>query len=165
MALTATTLRPMELGDIDRVLELERGIFPAPWTEAMVREELAAPGRSYLVVEDQGLVVGYGGVMIVEGDAHIMNLAVAPGSRRKGVATMLMLQLVDEALERGAAHLTLELRVSNAGARALYEKFGFATVGVRPRYYRDEDALIMWALDVDGAAYRERLQAIRGEVA
>lgn len=162
--MTAPPLRPMEAADLPTVLRLERAIFSEPWTEGMFRDEVAGPGRTYLVAGTGSQIVGYGGVMVVEGDAHIMTMAVAPGHRRTGIATRLLLALVDEALRLGAHHLTLELRVSNAAARSLYEKFGFARVGLRPRYYQDEDALVMWALDASGDEYRARLDAIREAV-
>lgn len=165
MAVTPLTVRRMEVADVPAVLTLERQIFPTPWTADMLGEELRGPGRVYCVVEESGGIVAYGGVMVVEQDAHVMNLAVVPAARRRGLATALLLQLIDEALDMGASHVTLELRVSNRPARALYEKFGFTPVGVRPRYYANEDALVMWALDVDGAEFAARLTAIRREAA
>lgn len=165
MAVIASTLRPLEESDLGAVLEIERATFPAPWSSGMFREELTAPGRSYLVASDGDSIIAYGGLMVVSSDAHVMNLAVAPGHRRRGMATLLLLALIDEALGLGASHLTLEMRVSNGPARALYERFGFSPVGIRPGYYGDEDALVMWALDVDGPVYREVLDRIREETA
>ena len=76
-----------------------------------------------------------------------------------------MLAMIDSALEAGAEHLTLELRVSNAAARGLYERFGFSPVGIRPRYYVDEDALVMWAVNASDVEYSQMLEHIREEVA
>ena len=75
-----------------------------------------------------------------------------------------MLSLVDAAAIAGARHLTLEVRVSNEGARHLYQRFGFAPVGVRKDYYRDEDALVMWATDIDTDDYKGRIEAIRASL-
>lgn len=161
MAVIAPPLRPMQPSDIPDVLAVERAIFSAPWTEGMFRDELSARGRVYLLAEDAGEVAGYGGVMVLDGDAHLMTVAVVPRHRRRRLATRIVLALVEAALDLGASHLTLELRVSNEPARRLYEQFGFAPVGIRPGYYRDEDALVMWALDADAPAYRERLEALR----
>ncbi|MCB2223173.1 MAG: ribosomal protein S18-alanine N-acetyltransferase [Actinobacteria bacterium] len=147
--------------DAGAVLALEREIFPTPWTEGILRDELAAPRRTYLVAEEDGEIVGYGGVMIVAADAHITNLAVAPSRRGRGVATRLFLDLAEGALDGGAEHLTLEVRLSNLDARRLYSRFGFAPVGIRKDYYVDEDALIMWVTDAAGPEYRGRLAAIR----
>jgi ribosomal-protein-alanine N-acetyltransferase len=158
-------IRPLLEADIDAVVALEAESFPEPWSEGMLREELAALGRRYLVVVLDGDVVGYGGVMVVDTDAHIMTIAVTAIRRRAGIGSRLMLALIDAALDAGALHLTLELRVSNQAARSLYEKFGFASVGIRPRYYPDEDALVMWALDASGAEYRATLDRIRQEAA
>lgn len=160
MARVITTLRPLGPDDVPAVAAMERAIFPDPWTEKAFREELAAPGRRYLVAEEGGVVAGYAGLLVVVDDAHVVTLAVAPEARGRGLGTRLMLRLVEEAREAGAAHLTLEVRVSNQPAQSLYRRFGFATVGVRRHYYRDEDALIMWALDIDSAEYRGRLAEI-----
>jgi ribosomal-protein-alanine N-acetyltransferase len=75
-----------------------------------------------------------------------------------------MLALIDIALERGARHLTLEVRITNDAALGMYRKLGFASVGLRPNYYRDEDALVMWAVDADEAPFRRRLDRLREEV-
>jgi ribosomal-protein-alanine N-acetyltransferase len=154
----------MERRDLAAVLALEAAVYPQPWSERTFREELDLANRRYVVAVDAGLVVGYGGLLIVEPDAHITTLAVDPRSRRSRLGTRLMLRLVDEALAGGAHHLTLEVRVSNEAAQRLYERFGFAPVGRRKDYYRDEDALIMWATEIDDEDYAERLAAIRAEL-
>ena len=87
--------------------------------------------------------------------------ASSPEQRGRGLGTRLMLALAEEALAAGSSHLTLEVRVSNEAAQRLYHRFGFETVGLRRHYYRDEDALIMWALDADSADYARRLAEIR----
>jgi ribosomal-protein-alanine N-acetyltransferase len=156
-----TSIRPMDTGDVPAVALLENRVFPDPWSENAFRGELAAAGRRYLVAEEGGVVVGYGGLLVVGDDAHITTLAVEPESRGGGLGTRLMLRLADEAREAGAAHLTLEVRVSNHPAQSLYRRFGFETVGLRRHYYRNEDALIMWALDIDSEGYQRRLAQIR----
>jgi ribosomal-protein-alanine N-acetyltransferase len=165
MAVITPVVRPFTSDDLGPVLEIERSTFEAPWSERMFTDELAAPGRRYLVAEADDAIVAYGGIMVIDGDAHIMNLAVQVSHRRRGLASQMLLALIDEALGLGASHLTLELRVSNAPARRLYEKFGFTPVGLRPRYYGDEDALVMWALDVDRAEFRAGLDRLREGVA
>ena len=160
MAVSTVTLRPMTIGDILAVLALERAIFPHPWTEGILRHELEGPNRIYLVAEESGEVVGYGGVMRVEEDAHITNLAVAEDHRGRGIATRIYVSLTEAVLDAGAEHLTLEVRMGNLDARRLYSGFGFAPVGVRKGYYGDEDALIMWVTDASGPGYRARLEAM-----
>lgn len=161
MAVTNLSLRPMTIDDIEAVLALEQVIFPHPWTEGILRDELAGHRRTYLVAEEDETIVGYGGVMIVMEDAHITNLAVDPNARGRGIASRLFLDLAEGALDDGAEHLTLEVRMSNLDARRLYSRFGFAPVGIRKDYYVDEDALIMWVTDAAEPEYRARLTAIR----
>ncbi len=155
------TLRPMTSADLDGVAQLEARIYPQPWSRRVFEEELRAPARTYLVATQDGEIVGYGGLMVVGEDAHVTTVAVAPEARGGSVATRLMLELVDAGLAAGARSLTLEVRTSNAAAQALYRKFGMVPVGVRKNYYRDEDALIMWAHDIDGDHYAERIKEIR----
>ena len=155
------TLRPMAEPDLGVVVPMEVEIYPQPWSEQVFRDELARDDRRYFVAEDDDAIVGYGGLMLVDEDAHVTTVAVVPASRGRGLGTRLMLELVDAALEEGARHLTLEVRLSNHGARELYRRFGLAPVGLRKNYYKDEDALIMWAIDIDTGEYRERLDEIR----
>jgi len=143
------------------VLALERSVFPVPWTEEMLRAEVKAPGRNYLVVDGEVGPTAYGGLMVTDVEAHIMTIAVHKEYRGNGIATRLLLALIDSALDTDVKHLTLELRVSNQPAFRLYEKFGFAPVGIKPRYYVDEDALVMWAVGISGPEYRRRLDRIR----
>jgi ribosomal-protein-alanine N-acetyltransferase len=102
--------------------------------------------------------------MVVLPDAHVTSVTVDPALRGRNVGTRLMLELAAAARMAGATSLTLEVRVSNRSAQALYTKFGMAPVGVRKLYYRDEDALIMWVHDIDSELYQERLDAIRQEL-
>lgn len=155
------TLRPMTTRDIPIVAGLEREIYPQPWSIRTLFDELSLSNRRYIVAVDDAGVVGYGGLLLVDDDAHITTLAVDPAARRRRLGTRLMLRLVEEALGADARHLTLEVRVSNSAAQHLYERFGFARVGKRKNYYRDEDALVMWATDVDDADYGARLDEIR----
>lgn len=161
MDVTVTSLRPMTPADVAAVADLERACFDDPWSPKVFLEELAHDNRTYLVAEGVGRVVGYGGLMIVEGDAHVMTIAVAPDRRGHGLGTRLLLGLVDAALRRAATSLTLEVRASNETAAALYRKFGFVPVGQRPSYYGTEDALVMWVAEADSDEYRRRLDEIR----
>ncbi len=156
------TIRPMERGDIPAVAALETEIYDQPWSPRVFFDELAMPNRRYLVASAAGgSIPGYAGLLIVEDDAHITTIAVANASRGSHLGTRLMLALVDVAREAGTRHLTLEVRVSNDGAQRLYERFGFDPVGRRKNYYKDEDALVMWATDIDNDAYQERIEEIR----
>lgn len=153
-------IRPFEVDDIPAVVALEAANQAQPWTEGILEDELAADNRSYLIADDDG-VRGFAGVMVVGEEAHVTNLVVAEEARRRGVGKALMLGLVDAATVRGARHLTLEVRSKNEAARSFYAHFGLAPVGVRRGYYGDDDALIMWAHDIDSEAYAHRLEAFR----
>lgn len=136
---------PMDKSHLDAVERLERLCFPTPWSRTMLEEELYHDIASYLVAEtDDGQVIGYSGVHVVLDEGHITNVCVDPQFRRQGVAE----QLLGVYLRFGQEHLRLldlEVRVSNAPAIALYEKLGFAQVGLRPNYCENprEDAYIM----------------------
>jgi ribosomal-protein-alanine N-acetyltransferase len=99
-------------------------------------------------------------------DGHITTIAVDPAWQRRGIATRMLLALARAAVDRGCRNLTLEVRMSNSGAQALYQRFGFVPAGVRKGYYPEtgEDALVMWANDIDTGAYAARLREIEGGV-
>lgn len=159
------TIRPMTRRDIAEVATMERVVYPEPWAPRVFYDELALANRRYVVaIDDEGVIVGYGGLLLVEEDAHITTLAVDPQARRARLGTRLMLALVEKALEAGGRHLTLEVRVSNIAAQRLYERFGFSPVGKRKDYYRDEDALVMWAIEIDADGYAAQLATIRSQL-
>lgn len=160
--MTVSTIRSMKRRDIPAVSALETAIYDEPWSPRVFFDELALDSRAYVVaVDETSTIIGYGGLLIVEEDAHITTLAVAPEIRGRQLGKRLMIALVDRALASGARHLTLEVRVSNAQAQGLYERFGFEPVGRRKNYYPNEDALVMWATDIDTPEYRELLDRIR----
>jgi ribosomal-protein-alanine N-acetyltransferase len=157
-------IRAMTEADIDPALAIEQATYPTPWTAGIFRDELAGESRRYVVAEAEGAVVGYAGLLLVAPEAHVTSVTVAPSRRGGRVGTRLMLHLAEAAREAGATSLTLEVRVSNVAAQALYQRFGMAPVGVRKGYYRDEDALIMWVHDLDGEEFGDRLAKIREEL-
>lgn len=130
---------------VSAVAELEKLCFSDPWSENSVASELKNPLALWLVAMEGETLAGYIGSQSVEGDADMMNVAVHPAFRRRGIAERLCLTLMGALKERGVHSLTLEVRASNMSAIALYEKLGFRQVGRRPGYYRHpkEDALIM----------------------
>ena len=138
---------PMTYDHLDEVAALERVCFADPWSRNMLAEELDNAMSAYLVALDRedGSVVGYAGLLVVEGEGYITNVAVRPESRRAGVAGKLLDVFVDFAVGNKLAFLTLEVRASNYGAIALYGSRGFRGVGRRPNYYEHpkEDAVIM----------------------
>jgi ribosomal-protein-alanine N-acetyltransferase len=138
---TGPLLRPMEISDLPSAMEIDSLCLPRPWSEAIWREELESPFGLYLVLEEGDEIFGQIGVRHVVNELHVTTLAVRPERRRQGYARAL----VDAALAAfpEARRVHLEVRPSNAAARSLYEALGFATTGLRRRYYGDEDALLM----------------------
>lgn len=138
-------IEQMDARHIPAVARLERECFSDPWSENSLAGELTNPLSTWLVAMDGELLAGYIGSQAVLGEADMMNLAVAPEYRRRGVGEALTAALVKALQARQVTTLTLEVRVSNTPAIALYEKMGFAQVGRRPRYYEKprEDALIL----------------------
>ena len=133
---------------IDDVLTIEEASFTNPWSREMYLTELENSGVSYcyLAYGPDGHVVGFCSFWRVLDELHINNLAVAPESRRSGVATALLRHVLREGAALGAQKATLEVRQSNDAARLLYERFGFSIAGVRRAYYTKpvEDALVLW---------------------
>jgi ribosomal-protein-alanine N-acetyltransferase len=126
------------------VISIERQAFPTPWSLAMFVLELSKPSGINLAALESNELVGYLICSRYDQVWHLMNIAVDPSRLRRGYASELLAAMIGRA---GAdAQLTLEVRTSNAGAIALYERFGFKSAGTRRRYYQDtgEDALIMW---------------------
>jgi ribosomal-protein-alanine N-acetyltransferase len=151
------TIRSLGFSDLPQVIAVERRSFTTPWSLAMFVLELSkASGIALAATGPDGRLVGYLILSRYDTVWHLMNVAVDPAWRRRGVAHALL----GEMIERGGADepYTLEVRTSNAPAIALYERFGFLAAGTRPRYYRDtgEDALIMWrtaeTISTSGAA-------------
>ena len=130
---------------VQQVALLEKLCFSDPWSEKSVAGELENPLAYWLVAVEEDMVVGYIGSQTVLDETDMMNVAVHPDHRRKGIAEALVMELEKALKDLGSHSLTLEVRESNEPARKLYEKLGFVQVGKRPRYYRNprEDALIL----------------------
>lgn len=148
---------PMHHDHLEAVLAIEQQVHDRPWSARLFATELDQPGRRYVTAwgqqDGQRRLLGYGGVLLAVDEAHITNVAVDPRARRRQVGSHLVLALLESALDMGATAATLEVGSTNLPAQRLYASFGFAPVGVRPRYYAatGEDAIIMWAHDLDGA--------------
>lgn len=161
--------RRMTLADIPGVMAIEAASFPVPWSVEAYRFEIADNPNAYcIVVEDTaGALAGFAVLWMLHDEAHVGTIASAPAFRQRGVGELLLLELMAEALRRDAIFITLEVRVSNAAAQALYGKHGFVEVGRRKRYYPNnrEDALIMTVEDFRApervAAFTSALAAAR----
>lgn len=161
------SIRPMATSDIAPVTKIERASFSTVWPSDAFYNELSTNKLAHYFVglfEDR--VVAYGGVWVIMEDSHVTTLAVDPQYRGRRFGEVLLLRLIDEAIERGAAWMTLEVRESNAVAQRLYRKYGFTTVTMRSGYYSDdnESALIMWAGSLRSELYRNRLRVLRARV-
>ena len=161
------TIRPMTTSDVATVTRIERASFTTIWPSDAFYNELNTNKLAHYYVgiwDDR--IVAYGGIWVILEDSHVTTLAVAPEYRGRGFGEVILLRLIDEAIERGAAWMTLEVRESNAVAQRLYRKYGFTTVTMRTGYYSDdnESALIMWAGSLRSDLYRNRLRALRERV-
>ncbi len=139
-------VEPMRLDDLPAIQSIERASFSAPWPANAYRTELETNKLAhYLVVRVGDELAGFAGLWLMVDEAHVTTFAIAPAWRRNRLAERLLVAIFDIAIDRRATEATLEVRLSNLPARRLYEKFGFRPVGIRPRYYSDnnEDALIM----------------------
>ena len=177
-------IQPMHVQDIHEVMEIERVCFSLPWSARAYRYEIEEnPLSSYfsarpaqapkpslwdrllgtLPIGESRPIIGYGGFWMMVDEAHISTIAVAPAYRRQGLGELLLLRMVDEAENFGAACVSLEVRVSNVAAQRLYEKYGFTTQGRRVRYYsnNNEDALIMTTPPLTSSEYQESLDLLR----
>jgi ribosomal-protein-alanine N-acetyltransferase len=154
----------MALEDVSAVLDIERASFSTPWPPEAFQQELRHNRLArYVVARQGGAVVGYAGVWLMVDEAHITTFAVHPDSRRQGVGRRLLLAVIALSDDLGATRMTLEVRVSNLAAQALYGAHGFAIAGRRERYYTDdgEDAYIMTTPPIASAAMRAPLDAAR----
>ena len=140
----------MEPRDLPSAMEIDALSLPRPWSAAIWRGELSSPYGLYLVIEDRGEVFGQIGVRHVLGELHITTIAVRPEYRRRGHARALIGAAL--AAFPDASRVHLEVRPTNAKAIALYESLGFRETGRRPRYYGDEDAVLM-TLNLDETHY------------
>jgi ribosomal-protein-alanine N-acetyltransferase len=146
--MTRVELRGLQLRDLSAIERIERTSYPTPWSRSMFASELAKPSSICLGAFDleTDALVGYLVISRYVDAWHVMNVAVAPEHRRRGIAHSLLDRLFELTAGRGHRGYTLEVRVSNVEAIALYERLGFKPRGVRRGYYTDnrEDALVMW---------------------
>lgn len=161
-------LSPLTVDDLDDVAAIERVSFAAPWPTSAYATELTTNRLArYVGARVDGVLVGFGGIWLMVDEAHVTTMAVLPEHRRSGIATIILLELLQEARRGGARVATLDVRVSNADAQRLYRAFGFEEVGRRIRYYDDngEDALVMTTAELESPAQREIESSLRQRAA
>jgi len=174
-ALADVVVVPMRRRHLRGVMAIEESVYPRSWSASLFASELEQPEtRRYLVAlspaaTGRGLrrrrpvVVGYAGLLLqgdpAQREGHVTTVAVHPAHHRRKVASRLLVALLGEAVELGVEAATLEVRAANRGAQRLYSGFGFVPVGVRPGYYAEtgEDAVIMWAYELQSADFTARL--------
>jgi len=185
-------VRPMQVADIEQVMPIERSSFTSPWPASAFEYDLLHNRHAhYFVVTPRpaqeagepkpvswlnrllrttppspspsGPVLGYAGFWALVDEAHLANIAVAPEWRGRGLGELLLVTVIDRAVELGLAVVTLEVRVSNLRAQKLYRKYGFGVVGERRHYYSDngENAYIMTTGIITNAAYQRRLAELK----
>src|SRR6476659_10825911 len=157
-------IEPMAVDDLAEVQAIEKASFSSPWPPHAYRSELESNRLAqYLVARVDDEVAGYGGMWLMVDEAHITTFAVHPSWRRQRIGERLLLAFLDLAVDRRAREATLEVRLSNLPARRLYEKYGFRPVGLRPRYYSDdnEDALIMTTDGLRDQPMHDRIARLR----
>jgi ribosomal-protein-alanine N-acetyltransferase len=158
------SIAAMTPSDVAAVTQLERASFSTVWpADAFYNELNTNKLAHYFVGRLDDRIVAYGGIWVILEDSHVTTIAVDPDCRGRGFGESVLLRLIDEARERGAAWMTLEVRESNTVAQRLYRKYGFTTVTMRRGYYSDdnESALVMWAGNLKSGLYRNRLDVLR----
>lgn len=186
------SVHPMTLPDVDQVMEIEREAFPTQWPPTSFRRELQNRLAHYFVAKDDkvrvdipsppakrgwfqrllhsqppqaeaSLVVGVGGMWMLYDEAHITTVAVREAYRRRGIGELLLIKAIEQAQELGAGMMTLEVRVSNLAAQALYAKCGFRQLGVRRGYYSDnhEDGIIMTTDPFSSPSFQALFQRLK----
>ena len=157
-------ISPMNVEDIPEVLRVEAMCFVTPWPRNAFQNELTENKLAhYFVGRVDDSIVAYGGLWVILEDAHITTVAVRPSHQRQHLGERILVHLLDEAIERGACWVTLEVRESNLGAQDLYRKYGITVDNTRRGYYsdNDENALVMWAGNLKGAVFQNRLNALK----
>jgi ribosomal-protein-alanine N-acetyltransferase len=186
-------IEPMQISDIQEVMEIERASFPSPWPANAFKYEIESNSFSHFIVtrakaippspptEGRGFllrmrhrrgeapkppILGYGGFWLMAGEAHISTIAVRPGWRRRGIGELLLVAMIDKAVELGAEVMTLEVRVSNIAAQNLYRKYGFEEVRIKRRYYMDsgEDAIFMKTEPLTSINFQARFRMLKGKL-
>ncbi len=155
-------IETMQASDMEAVLRIDRLSFPLPWMPEAFLTELKNRSARYFVARIAGEIVGFGGVWVIL-EAHITTLAVDPLFRGRKIGEQLLIALLEEGLRRRARRATLEVRRSNHTAQQLYRKYGFHEAMIRRNYYMDnqEDALVMWADNIQTPLYRALLHQLR----
>lgn len=160
-------IEKMQRADLPEVLRIERAAFSTTWPENAFAQELQENRLAlYRVARCRGRIVGFGGIWVITEDSHVTTIAVDPDFQRRGFGEAILLVLLETAVQAKATWISLEVRVGNTGAQRLYRKYGFAVIATRKAYYHDnqEDALVMWAGNLQSGFFARRLAALRERI-
>lgn len=144
-------LKAMNESHVDGILKISNLSFHMPWSRESIENEIISNIAHYVIAEDEnGKVIGYGGVWIVFDEGDVTNIAVHPDYRGQHIGSMILKEMINVCASNGVTTMTLEVRESNMAAQKLYTNFGFNAEAVRKKYYEDndEDAILMWKRDV-----------------
>ena len=165
--LGAVRIVPLRRRHLRPVVRIEEDAYLRPWSASLFLSEISQrSSRRYTVAVVGPMVMGYCGLMVVGDEGHVTTLTVDPRWQQRGIGTLLLLDLARAAPRLEVHHLTLEVRVGNSPAQVIYRRFGFAPAGVRKNYYPEtgEDAIVMWARDIDTPLYADRLSRIESRL-
>jgi len=156
-------IRKMEPADLSRVIEVERESFADPWSESAYLTEISNASAYYVVICVDELIVGFAGMWVIMDESHITTIAVDKPYRKMRLGERLLIDLLEESVERGAKRATLEVRQSNMAAQNLYIKYDFKPVAIRREYYsnNNENAVIMWVDDIISYNFRLKLTELK----
>lgn len=160
------SIEPMRRADMEAVQAIDRRCFPTPWLPTAYMTELSNRSACYLVARFNQQIVGFGGQWVIMDEAHITTIAVDPEQQGKKIGERLLIALMEEAVLQGASHTTLEVREGNRIAQNLYRKYGFREAALRKNYYTDngENAIVMWAEEINTPRYTELLRDLKHEL-
>ncbi len=163
----AVKIRKMDKKDIDQVMEIESiayGKFFWP-TEAFVAELENGLGYYFVAEDESKKIIGYAGFWLIYDEAHITTIAIHPDFRRQGLGDRLLQKMIEAGYEKNAKWFTLEVRASNIAAQNMYYKYNFKNLGLRKKYYQDndEDALIMWTENIWNKNFREHFENVKND--
>jgi len=163
-------IRKMQTQDIDQIMEIESVSFgPYHWSRQSFASEIGNKLGHYLTIldKDANRVVGYGGFWLIFDEAHITTIAVSPDLRKKSIGEILLQNMIELGYKHKAKWFTLEVRAGNISAQNLYYKYGFKSLGLRKKYYQDndEDALIMWTESIWDSAFKDNFEKLKQELA
>lgn len=159
------TISEMHLGDLNQVCDIERAVFVDPWSFHMFEEELALPDMYDLItLRADGDLIGYGGLLNIQDESHITNLAIKKEYHSQGFGTILLTELIKLAARNNSKNMSLEVKKDNVAAQNLYKKFDFQKIALRKHYYGYEDhAYIMSTENINDEAYLQKIEHLANE--